>query len=113
LVVCLFVIDGGGWALTGVKDLFNAITGWDFSTDDLLEAGERGFTSQRLINIRDGYNAKTDVLPKKMFQAAASGGRAGKVPPLADMLKQYYEVRGWDANGEPTDETLDRLGLTR
>jgi aldehyde:ferredoxin oxidoreductase len=113
LVVCLFVIDGGDWALTGVKDLFNAITGWDFSALDLLQAGERGFTSQRLINIRDGYNAKTDVLPKKMFKAAASGGRAGKVPPLADMLKQYYEVRGWDANGVPTDETLDRLGLTR
>ena len=113
LVVCLFIIDGGDWALTGVKDLFNAITGWDFSALDLLQAGERGFTSQRLMNIRDGYDAKTDVLPKKMFQAAASGGRAGKVPPLADMLKQYYEVRGWDANGVPTDETLQRLGLTR
>jgi len=113
LVVCLFVIDGGAWALTGVKDLFNAITGWDFSTDDLLAAGERGFASQRLINIRDGYDAKTDVLPKKMFQPAASGGRAGKVPPLADMLREYYQVRGWDAGGVPTDETLGRLGLTR
>ena len=113
LVVCLFVIDGGAWALTGVKDLFNAITGWDFSTDDLLAAGERGFTSQRLINIRDGYDAQTDVLPKKMFQAAASGGRAGKVPPLADMLREYYQVRGWDSGGVPTDETLGRLGLAR
>ncbi len=113
LVVCLFVIDGGDWALTGVKDLFNAITGWDFSALDLLRAGERGFTSQRLMNIRDGYDAKTDVLPKKMFQAAASGGRAGKVPPLAEMLRGYYQVRGWDTNGVPTDETLEGLGLTR
>jgi aldehyde:ferredoxin oxidoreductase len=113
LVVCLFIIDGGDWALTGVKDLFNAITGWDFSTDDLLRAGERGFTSQRLINIRDGYDASTDVLPKKMFQAATTGPRAGKVPPLEDMLRQYYQVRGWDAGGAPTDETLERLGLTR
>jgi len=113
LVVCLFVIDGGDWALTGVKDLFNAITGWDFSTDDLLEAGERGFTSQRLINIRDGYNVTTDVLPRKMFQAAAEGGRAGKVPPFEDMLRDYYEMRGWDADGVPADATLERLGLTR
>jgi len=113
LVVCLFIIDGGDWALTGVKDLFNAITGWDFTTDDLLQAGERGFTSQRLMNIRDGYDVKTDVLPKKMFQAAATGPRAGKVPPLADMLREYYELRGWDSGGVPTDETLGRLGLTR
>jgi len=113
LVVCLFIIDGGDWALTGVKDLFNAITGWDFSTDDLLAAGERGFTSQRLMNLRDGYGAETDVLPKKMFQAAATGPRAGKVPPLAEMLAQYYQVRGWDADGSPTDETLEKLGLTR
>jgi aldehyde:ferredoxin oxidoreductase len=113
LVVCLFVIDGGDWAFTGVKDLFNAITGWDFTTDDLLAAGERGFTSQRLMNLRDGYGVATDILPKKMFQAAKSGGRAGKVPPLDEMLAQYYQVRGWDADGAPTDETLDRLGLTR
>jgi len=113
LVVCLFVIDGGDWAFTGVTDLFNAITGWDFTTDELLATGERAFTSQRLINLRDGYGAATDVLPKKMFQAAAKGGRAGKVPPLDQMLAEYYQVRGWDENGAPTDETLDRLGLTR
>ena len=113
LVVCLFVVDGGGWSLTGVKDLFNAITGWDLTTDDLLQAGERGFTSQRLINIRDGYDARTDVLPKKMFNAAKTGGRAGKVPPVADMLREYYQVRGWDADGVPTDATLERLELTR
>jgi len=113
LVVCLFMIDGGDWALTSVTDLFNAITGFDYTPRDILLAGERGFVSQRLINIRDGYDAKTDVLPKKMFQPATEGGRAGKVPPLDDMLRDYYEVRGWDANGVPTDETLQRLELTR
>lgn len=113
LVVCLFMIDGGGWALTGVKDLFNAITGWDYTVEELLDAGERGFTSQRLMNLRDGYDAKTDVLPKKMFKAAREGGRAGQVPPAADMLRDYYEARGWDVTGSPTDATLSRLGLTR
>ena len=113
LVVCLFTVDGGGWSLTGVKDLFNAITGWALTTDDLLQAGERGFTSQRLINIRDGYDARTDVLPKKMFNAAKIGPRAGKVPPLAEMLTEYYDVRGWDADGVPTEATLERLELTR
>ena len=113
LVVCLFMLDGGDWTLTSVNNLFNAITGWDYSTDELLLTGERGFTVQRLINLRDGHGAKTDVLPKKMFHAAKEGMRAGKVPPLKDMLKEYYEVRGWDATGAPSTETLKRLGLTR
>ena len=113
LVVCLFMIDGGGWSLSDVRSLFNAITGWDCSAQELLEAGERGFVSQRLINIRDGYDAKTDVLPKRMFKAGKEGMRAGQVPPLEDMLGDYYEVRGWDADGVPTDVTLERLGLTR
>jgi len=111
LVVCLFMVDGGNWSLTDVAEMFNAITGWDFSTDELLKTGERGFTAQRLINLRDGYDAKTDVLPKKMFQAAKKGMRADKVPPLEYMLEDYYAARGWNDNGEPTQETLDRLEL--
>ena len=27
--------DGGDWALSGVKDLFNAITGWDYTPEDI------------------------------------------------------------------------------
>ncbi len=27
------------------------------------------------------------------------------------MLPEYYELRGWNADGVPTKETLDRLGL--
>ncbi len=113
LVLCLFMVDGGDWSLTDVKELFNAITGWDFSTDDLMAVGERGFTVQRLLNIRDGHGAKTDVLPKKMLQAAKEGMRAGKVPPFEEMMDDYYKHRGWNENGEPTDETLGRLELTR
>ncbi len=27
------------------------------------------------------------------------------------MLSDYYELRGWDANGIPSDEKLRKLGL--
>jgi aldehyde:ferredoxin oxidoreductase len=37
--------------------------------------------------------------------------RAGKVPSFAEMIKDYYGVRGWDESGEPTEETLTRLEL--
>jgi aldehyde:ferredoxin oxidoreductase len=111
LVMCLFMLDGGEWPLTAMKDMFNAITGWDFSVDDLMLAGERIFTLQRLLNVRDGYDGRTDVLPKKMLQPAQIGFRAGKAPPFAAMLQDYYRFRGWKEDGEPRAETLERLGL--
>jgi len=112
LVLCAFMVDGGDMPFSGVRDLFNAITGWDYSIDDLMHAAERIFTVQRLINIRDGYDSKTDVLPKKMFKPAKEGFRAGKIPPFKELMEDYYLLRGWDENGKPQKETLDRLGLT-
>jgi aldehyde:ferredoxin oxidoreductase len=111
LVLCLFMVDGGDWTMTDVANLFNAITGWDYSIDDLMLAGERAFTAQRLNNIRDGYNKATDVLPKKMFQVAREGFRAGKAIPFEDLMKDYYALRGWDENGAPSKETMERLNL--
>ena len=113
LVLCAFMVDGGGMSFSGVKDVFNAITGWDYSIEDLMDAGERIFTVQRLINIRDGCNAATDVMPKKMLQPAKKGFRAGKVPPFEELMEDYYNVRGWDENGEPSQGTLDRLALAK
>jgi aldehyde:ferredoxin oxidoreductase len=113
LVLCAFMPDGGAMPFSGVSDLFKSITGWDYSCEDLMAAGERIFTAQRLINIRDGYNGQTDTLPKKMFQPAREGFRAGKTPPLKELLADYYRVREWDENGEPTEQTLKKLDLSR
>jgi aldehyde:ferredoxin oxidoreductase len=110
-VICAFMADGGDLSFTGVRDMFNAITGWDYSFDDLMAAGERAFTVQRLINLRDGYSVKTDVLPKKMLRVAKEGFRAGKAIPFKELMEDYYQLRGWKKSGAPGKKTLDRLGL--
>jgi len=33
------------------------------------------------------------------------------MPPLAQMLDEYYAVRGWDREGIPTRERLKELGI--
>ena len=111
LVLCMFMVDGGDWSMTDLAGLFNAITGWDFSVKDLMLAGRRGFTVQRLNNIRDGYNKATDVLPKKMFQLAKEGFRAGKAIPFEDLMEKYYALRNWDENGVPTTKSMEHLNL--
>jgi aldehyde:ferredoxin oxidoreductase len=67
---------------------------------------------QRLNNIRDGYSKAADILPRKLFQAAKEGFRAGKTIPFEDLMEDYYALRGWDENGAPTKETMKQLDLS-
>ncbi len=112
IVICLFMIDGGGMTFTDLCDLHNAITGWEWDADDLRSAGERIITIQRMINVRDGHGKDSDILPDRMFQAAEEGFRAGMVPDLDGMLDEYYKMRDWDENGIPKNSLIKRLGLS-
>ncbi len=46
-----------------------------------------------------------------MKDAAKSGPAKGLTAGLDKMLPEYYELRGWSADGVPTDDTLGRLAL--
>jgi len=111
LVLCVFMPDGGGLSFTSILNIFNSITGWDWNIQEAMMCGERIFTLQRLINLRDGYTKKDDILPPKMYVPAKKGFRAGKIPPVNNLLNEYYELRGWDKEGRPTKEKLEKLNL--
>ncbi|MGE5485064.1 MAG: aldehyde ferredoxin oxidoreductase family protein [Ignavibacteriales bacterium] len=112
LVICTFMVDGGEMTFTSLLELFNAVTGWGWTVEDAMKAGERITTVQRLINLRDGHGRHTDTLPYKMTVPAREGFRAGKTPtPIEMYLDEYYEMRKWDAQGRPTRECLEDLGF--
>jgi len=103
-----------GMNLNDITKCFNAITGWDYNVSDLMKAGERVFTLQRVINNSFGFDKKDDILPDIFFKPANSGGRAGKIPePFKKTLEKYYLTRGWDQTGKPTKEKLIELGLEK
>jgi len=76
-----------------------------------MRCGERIFTLQRLINLRDGYTKKDDILPPKMYIPAKKGFRAEKIPQFDDLLSEYYDLRKWNEKGQPTTKKLRELGL--
>ncbi|MCX8187485.1 MAG: aldehyde ferredoxin oxidoreductase family protein [Nitrososphaeria archaeon] len=79
---------------------------------DLLLKGTRIFTLKRLFNLACGLGSEEDKLPPRFLkEPLESGGCAGQVVELEEMLKEYYEFRGWSQNGLPTKELLDKLGL--
>jgi aldehyde:ferredoxin oxidoreductase len=67
---------------------------------------------ERDFNNKAGFTAKDDTLPPRLLNEAAKTGPAkGLTSKLPEMLPKYYEVRGWDANGQLKPETRARLGL--
>ncbi len=87
--------------------------GWeDVTPAEVLQTGERIFNLQRLINGRFGVSAKDDVLADRFTKDAhPDGSSAGVLPNMALIMSDYYEARGWDADGRPTSERLRRLSL--
>ncbi len=92
--------------------LINAACGLDWTLEDMLACGERGWNLKRAINHRMGLTRANDRLPKALLKPLSEGGSAGFVPDIQGMLSAYYEARGWDAEtGRPTRERLSQLGL--
>lgn len=112
LTFCQFHVVIGGMTLTQICEIFNAITGWNWTIDDLNKASRRAFQLQRLIHVRDGIRRKDDSMPKKMTVPASTGGRIGSIPePFKESLEEYYKMRNWDTDGIPTKESLKNVDL--
>jgi aldehyde:ferredoxin oxidoreductase len=92
-----------------------AITGYDFAPH-LMTIGERISNLERMILVREGVDRRQDTLPPRMKEAIPDGPAAGHLisdQMLNTMLDEYYVSRGWDANGRPIEETLEKLGLSQ
>ncbi|MFC4540979.1 aldehyde ferredoxin oxidoreductase family protein [Halosolutus amylolyticus] len=95
-----------------LADLLGLATGRDMDRDDVLELGDRIFTMKRLFNVREGISREDDRLPSLFTdEAHEEGSNAGEVVELAEMLEEYYERRGWDDEGRPTDDHLAEIGM--
>jgi len=111
LKICKFTVWFGVDTSKLLKWL-NLITGWDMSMEEFLKAGERIFNLKRMYNVRCGISRKDDTLPPRILNCPrGEGGNADHLPPLNEMLNQYYEARGWNEFGIPTPNTIERLGL--
>lgn len=103
----IFVVNG-----EDVAELLSAASGFDYTFKEIEECGERIWHMKRGLNNLMGITAADDRLPKKILTPTKEGGAAGSVPDIALMLKEFYPARGLGADGRPSKETLDRLGLS-
>jgi len=79
---------------------------------EFLKTGERIFNLKRLYNVRCGISRKDDVLPPRFLTLKREGeGLTPNLPPLGEMINNYYQVRGWSEEGIPLPGKLEDLGL--
>jgi aldehyde:ferredoxin oxidoreductase len=101
--------------VTQVTNLVRALTGWDTSLWELMKAAERGKALARVVNCREGFTPKDEVLPARMHEAFTSGPLQGvRVDPeaFARAKRLYYQMEGWDPEtGWPTFAKLSELGI--
>jgi len=102
-----------GVAPTGILEYINAATGAQYTLKELQDAGERIINLERIFLKKAGFTRKDDSIPERLTKTPAPTGPAkGLVCHLDEMLKEYYEARGWTNDGYPGKEVLERLKLS-
>jgi aldehyde:ferredoxin oxidoreductase len=108
--ICLFTTFGIG--LPEISAMYRNAVGVDISDEEVLKAGERIWNLEKLFNLNAGFTKADDTLPPRLLKEPMPDGPAkGKVVELDTMLKEYYELRGWNKDGVPTKEKLIELSL--
>jgi aldehyde:ferredoxin oxidoreductase len=105
------------WALEldEMRQLLRHPFGRDLSDEELMHVGERTWNLARLFNLREGV--EPDDLPRKLyaeehaFTAGPSAGRAIGESCFRASLQEYYSLRGWDADGVPSERKLSELNI--
>ena len=106
-----------GFEEENYEELFHLITGKKKSWQELLTVSERIWNLTRVISNREikNFGRRMDYPPARFYEEPIpSGPNEGYFLTKADLdvlLDEYYRARGWDDNGIPTRETLERLGL--
>ena len=108
--LCLFTTFALG--APEITAMLAAATGVEYNEENGMAAGERIWNLERMFNNSAGFTKDDDTLAPRMFEEEMPEGPAkGRVSGLKEMLGDYYQERGWDEEGHPTEETRNRLGL--
>ncbi len=117
LGTCKFLSKWLSVGLLGFNEFsewLQAASGIALTPRELLEVGERIYNVERLFLVRHGFRRQDDDVPRKFYTQWTHGPRAGTcVEPEAfqALLDRYYTLHGWDCEGIPSEETLQRLGI--
>jgi aldehyde:ferredoxin oxidoreductase len=110
---CIF----GFWALPDVAafiEFMNAVSGWDFTREEIFETGERIANIRQAFNIREGLNPLAYKIPGRIYghPAPKEGPLKGITVDEDTLYSEYLSAMDWDVKTtRPTRKKLVALGL--
>jgi len=98
-------------------EMTNALTGWDYTEDELMQCGERIQNMRAAFNRREGIKpADFKPHPRMMGQEDGlleAGPLKGQQPPLIQLRKDYHAAMSWDEDsGFISKQRAQELGLS-
>ena len=114
LIVCKFLRKCFSDFYSEAAEILCAVTGWDYTPDELRRTGERIHTLKKLFNIRERWQPQDDWLPERLLtDRLGKNGDVGLSPKeLREMIRGYYRAREWDEAGYVPAGKLRELGIT-
>ena len=115
LIVCKFLRKCFSDFYPEAAELLSKVTGWEISGAELRRIGARIHTIKKLFNVREGWQPKDDWLPERLLSETLPTGVGAGIglssEELRQMIRSYYQARGWDDHGYIPESKLAELNL--
>jgi len=118
LGLCAFTTTAAYGATPGrCASLYRTLTGTPMNGEQIMKAGRRTLTLERLINLELGWEEDPEEYAPWRLMNEEQEDLNNPDPVLdrekmTEMVKDYYQLHGWNTDtGVPREETLEELGL--
>jgi aldehyde:ferredoxin oxidoreductase len=115
LIICKFIRRCFQDFYAEMVYLYSQATGLNLTPSELKKAGERINNVKKAFNIREGWKRSDDWLPPRLFNDPLTEGEGkGTViskEGLSLAISDYYQARGWTAEGLIPEDKLRSLEL--
>jgi aldehyde:ferredoxin oxidoreductase len=86
-----------------LEEIIHKMTGLEAGEKVLKEKARAIATQIRRFNLREGMQPEDERLPKALHRALQDTGQVITEDQLEVMLKEYYQLQGWDETGKVAD----------
>jgi aldehyde:ferredoxin oxidoreductase len=111
--LCLFV-NMAFPTVEPIADFMRLVTGWDFTTAELVKTGERIANLRQAFNLREGIDLTNYQIPDRALgkPPPVVGPLAGIAVDKETLVKEFLAEMDWDpVTGKPSRRKLQELDL--
>lgn len=94
------------------REMLNAAIDYGMTTEEMMQVGERIWNLERKFNLDAGILPSEDNLPDRFFaEPLPDGPQKNAISKMKELLPEYYEIRGWGADGTIPAAKLQELSI--